>query len=91
MSGYIHQYHQPLHPHPGHVHPMGSDRVYAFRQALGGGPAVLTWGVTTSLSRMIVVLKGWTHEPGSGSDSAAETTGHKVVMTDPSAGMVSLM
>jgi hypothetical protein len=40
---------------------------------------------------MSVVLSGWTPEPGSGSERVAEMTGHAVVMTEPSAGMVSLM
>jgi hypothetical protein len=53
--------------------------------------AVLIWGVTTWLSRMSVVLRGWTPEPGSGSYRVAEMTGHEVVMTEPLAGMVSLI
>jgi hypothetical protein len=40
---------------------------------------------------MSVVLSGWTPEPGSGSVRLAEMTGHEVLMTEPSAGMVSLM
>jgi hypothetical protein len=40
---------------------------------------------------MRVVLSGWTPEPGWGSVRVAEMTGHEVVMTDPLAGMVSLM
>jgi hypothetical protein len=52
---------------------------------------VLTWGVTTSLSMMSVVLSGWTPEAGWGSARVAEMTGHEVVITDPLAGMVSLM
>jgi hypothetical protein len=46
-------------------------------------PAVLTCGVTTSLSMMSVVLSGWTPEPGAGSARVAEMTGHEVVMTEP--------
>jgi hypothetical protein len=52
---------------------------------------VLTCGVTTSLSMMSVVLSGWTPDPGSGSVRVAEMTGHEVVITEPWAGMVSLM
>jgi hypothetical protein len=48
---------------------------------------------------MSVVLSGWTPEPGSGpvlsevegSVRMAEMTGQAVVMTEPLAGMVSLM
>jgi hypothetical protein len=40
---------------------------------------------------MSVVLSGWTPEPGWGSVRAADVTGHEVVMTEPSAGMVSLI
>jgi hypothetical protein len=52
---------------------------------------VLTCGVTTLLSMMSVVLSGRTPEPGWGSVRVAEMTGHEVVMTELSAGMVSLM
>jgi hypothetical protein len=40
---------------------------------------------------MSVVLRGWTPKPGSGSVRVAEMSGHEVVMTELSAGMVSLM
>jgi hypothetical protein len=53
--------------------------------------AVLIWGVTTWLSRMSVVLSGCTPEPGSGSDRVAEMTGQAVVITEPLAGVVSVM
>jgi hypothetical protein len=38
---------------------LGGDGVRPFRQSPGGGPAVLTWGVTTSLSRISVVLRSF--------------------------------
>jgi hypothetical protein len=40
---------------------------------------------------MSVVLSGWIPEPGVGSDRLAEMTSHEVVITEPSAGVLSPM